>query len=201
MAYALVKHLQAAGYDAVYSFDPIGIGTMTGSPRGPLYSTTSCCVEAVAAGLAAPALNANAVTPEFGLNQNFVGIITNAPMDADSLLDFRPVIDTCRECGRCSEVCPMNAIRIDKGIQINIEGQEFIYPNINAVKCEWSSLHALVAEDGFKYIGSKQDERPDHITPDIMAEALRRKDPIQKYRPATAELCMLSCPFSRSQEE
>ena len=100
MAYSLVKRLQASGYEAVYSFDPIGIGTMTGSPRGPLYSTTSCAVEAIAAGLATPAYNANAVTPEYGMNQNFIGIITNAPMEADPLLDFRQTMLTCRECGR-----------------------------------------------------------------------------------------------------
>ena len=27
---------------------------------------------------------------------------------------------------------------------------------------------------------------------DIMAEVMRKEDPIQKYRPATAELCMLA---------
>ena len=68
------------------------------------------------------------------------------------------------------------------------------------MRCEWSSLHALVGADGFQYIGSQQDERPEEITPEALAEALQRKDPIQKYRPATAEVCVLSCPFARPQD-
>ncbi len=201
MAYALVKHLQAAGYEAVYSFDPIGIGTMVGSPRGPLYSKTCCSIEAVAAGLAMPALNANAVTKEYGTNQNFVAIITNAPMETDPLLDFTYTTNVCDECGRCINSCPVRAIDVKNGINVNLEGQTFRYPDINAVKCEWSTLHALVGDDGFKYIGSKQDERPDTFTPETLTDALKRKDPIQKHRPVTAELCVLSCPFTRGQDE
>jgi len=200
IAYALVKHLQALGYEAVYSFDPIGIGTMVGSPRGPLYSKTCCSIEAVAAGIALPALNGIAVTPEYGTNQNFVAIITNAKLEADPMLDFKSTINTCRECGRCMTACPVNAISIEKGIDVYIEDQVFRYPDINTIRCNWSALHALVADDGFKYIGSKQDERPEDITPEILEEALKRKDPVQKYRPVTAELCVLSCPFTRKQD-
>ncbi len=200
MAYSLVKHLQAAGYEAAYSYDPIGVGTMVGSPRGPLYGPTCCSVEAAAAGLSVPTLNGRSVTPEYGMNQNFIAIITDAPMDTDPIQDFSKVQATCDGCRRCTKQCPIRAISVEKGADVLVEGQTFRYSFIDSIRCEWSSLHALVGADGFQYIGSQQDERPDEITTQTLSEALQRKDPIQKYRPATAEMCVLSCPFARSQD-
>jgi epoxyqueuosine reductase len=80
-AFKICKYLQDKGYNAVMTADLTGIGGDIGSPRGLLYDAICNSLEAVEAGLGQLAVNGMCYTQKYGMNQRFMAIVTDAPLE------------------------------------------------------------------------------------------------------------------------
>jgi epoxyqueuosine reductase QueG len=194
----LCKYLQGLGYNAVMTPDLTGIGGEVHSPRGLLNDAVCNSLEAVEAGIGALVANGVCYTAEHGFNQRFMAVITDAPLD--TLAKAKEVSDTvvsaCEDCGKCSEACPARALSLENSVKITLGGRTYKWIPTDAARCEWSKRHALCAEDGIKYTGSKTDvQPPDEITAESLDAALRTTDPTLKARPTIAERCIIDCPL------
>jgi ferredoxin len=185
------------GVESVITHDLMGLGSMIASPRGGSVEDFYCNrFAAVAAGLGTLATSGRVVTREFGMRQRFIAIITDAELDADELIADAPSL--CADCGdACVKACPSAALS-NKKIEIECEGTRFSFNKREVNRCEWSKRYAIAGDAGFKYLGSPLDEIPEgEITAESLKNALKKHDPIKKYRPVVCEPCMLECPYSQ----
>ncbi|MEK6796212.1 MAG: hypothetical protein AABZ39_15640 [Spirochaetota bacterium] len=201
-ALAVTKKLAKMGYHAVWSYDMIGIASQVGNPRGYIADATAGAFEAVSAGLGELTYNGTVNTKEYGINQRFVTIVTDAPLTAAPLKYEAKIETTCKACGKCLTVCPASALYKDKAVSLSIDGGKATYIYRNTKKCDWSCKYALCGEDGMKYIGAQTKfvKPPEAVDDKNLAEALRGTDPIQKYRPVTAESCIIHCPLANGEK-
>ena len=55
----------------------------------------------------------------------------------------------------------------------------------------------LTNRDGFEYNGSTMDlTPPEELGEAALADALRRRDPISKFRPTIVQRCVSECPLA-----
>jgi len=147
---------------------------------------------AIAAGLGEMGLHGIALTPEYGARQRFLAIITDAPLQQDSLYQG-PAL--CQKCEKCIQACPVSALHSEKRVLIEIEGKTFESASLNRLRCDWAKRYGLVGEAGPKYFGSKTDfSPPKKITPESLSEALKKRDSLQKERISIVERCLKACP-------
>lgn len=198
---SVVKKLEQMGYKAMYTFDLMNMGSHIASPRGYLYNSFCNTFEALAAGLGEMTYNGNLYTKQYGINQRFVAIITNAELVPDEINITGKVEKYCSECGICKNSCPAKAFMAENEIKINVNDTTFTYIPIDTKKCDWAGKYALINEDGFKYQGSKVNiSVPEKIDEDNLKEALLQLDPMQKHLTITAEVCIINCPYAEKLE-
>ncbi len=76
------------------------------------------------------------------------------------------------------------------------EGRHYAFSRRDGQRCDWVKRYALMGDSGFAFLGSTVNlAPPDSIDPETLADALRRHDPIKKYRPVVAEPCVIHCPL------
>jgi len=175
----------------------MSLGSQIITPRGYFNDSVSNSLAAAAAGLGELAWNGKVYTEGLGINQCFVAVITNAELKADNIKGNSNIEKYCTSCRKCIEACPAKALSAQKKVEISIDGIKITYIPPETKRCDWSSKYALCGEDGFKYIGSKTDEcPPENIDEEAIAEAIRKTDPVLKYRAVTAEKCIVECPMA-----
>lgn len=195
----LCKYLQCKGYNAVFTHDLLGVGSDIGSPRGFLNDAFCNCFEAAAARIGQLTKIGTLYTEKYGLNQRFISIVTDAPLDEISSEPVQGVDinEICGNCDKCTAVCPAKAIQPEKAVSINVGGKSCRYIPVDTKRCDWSKKYALCPEDGNKYTGSNTDVAvPDEVTTENLSDALSTSDNILKFRPCTAELCIIDCPLT-----
>ncbi|MFZ4694580.1 MAG: hypothetical protein ACOYMV_05570 [Verrucomicrobiia bacterium] len=195
LGYQLVKRLEAFGYTGVLTTDLHGTESVTANPRGPQPDLFSNRFAALAAGLGDLTTSGHLASPEFGIRQRFLAVVTDAPLEASPLL--APDGDLlCATCDQpCVTRCPSQAITSQR-VPLTCEGKAFSFNRIHAKRCDWVKRYALMGTGGFRFLGSRVDEVPPAtIGKEALAEALRRHDPIKKYRPVAVEPCVIECPY------
>lgn len=146
---------------------------------------------AIAAGMGEIGWHGVVITPEYGVTQRFIAIITDANLEQSSLYSGEPL---CNQCFQCINICPVHAISKDDKINIKIEGKNFSYGKCDRQRCDWSKRYALVAEEGSMYMGSLVDIKPPlKITKENFGKALKQVDPLQKVHRCIAEKCLAFC--------
>ncbi|MCL2518915.1 MAG: hypothetical protein FWF15_10170, partial [Oscillospiraceae bacterium] len=85
-ALEVVKELNRAGYKAYMVHDLLGMGSFIGSPRGEYSSPFDGTLEAAAVGIGEITYNGNLYTDQYGINQRFICVVTDAVLPADSVL-------------------------------------------------------------------------------------------------------------------
>jgi epoxyqueuosine reductase QueG len=194
MASKIARKLNHLGYRSVITADLMGLGSAIASPRGYIEDMFCNRFTAVAAGLGTLTKSGRLLTEEFGIRQRFIAIITDAEMAEDQVVSAKP--ELCVDCERCINACPTHAIS-GNDIIFECDGAKFSYKRIDTNLCEWSKRYAISGESGFKYLGSPLDEAPiGKITPETLSAALKKHDPIKKYRPVVCEPCVIGCPYS-----
>ena len=194
LAYSVCRALNAMGYEAVYSHNLTGAGSTVGSPRGQFNGATCNALEAVAAGIGQMALNGSVVTEEYGIHQRFVAIVTNADLEADEVK--AGLAAACSGCERCLTACPTCALQKESLTELTLAGKQVTYLPVDANRCDWATKFSLVTEEGNMYTGNYTDVPcPDKVTEENLAAALRRMDPVLKFRPVTGEKCIVACPL------
>ncbi|NLG37340.1 MAG: hypothetical protein GX549_04940 [Clostridiales bacterium] len=193
-AMRVVRALQEQGWRAVLTHDLMNLGSETGSPRGPHSAPINNAVEAVCAGLGQLTYNRNVYTEAYGINQRFVAIVTDMPLAADAVQPAR-IADTCARCEKCVSACPTAAIGTPRPVTIG--GVRYDVLPIDRNLCRWASYFALTNRDGFEYNGSTMDlTPPEELGEAALADALRRRDPISKFRPTIVQRCVSECPLA-----
>jgi epoxyqueuosine reductase QueG len=200
IAVQLVKQLESLGYHAALSLDLLNAASVTANPRGEQPDGLSNRFAAVAAGLGWLTVNGRAATPEFGLRQRFIAVVTDAELDESSLRTPSAKEDLCASCDRrCISACPSKAL-LTTSAAIDVEGTSFGFNHIDPGLCDWTKRYALMKDCGFKYLGSKTDIDPQgEVTAAKLAAALPKLDPIKNLRPVVVEPCLAVCPYAREQ--
>lgn len=195
----MVQKLNHLGHKAILTGDLLGIGSAIASPRGFVEDLYSNRFAAVAAGLGTISKSGRVVTDEFGTRQRFLAIVTDAELDADAVFALQPELcDSCDD--RCLKACPTSAMNAQQ-VEFSCEGVNFSYNQRDINRCDWSKRYAISGDSGFKYLGSPLDEIPaGEVTAETLSEALKKHDPVKKYRPVACEPCMIKCPYSCDQD-
>ncbi len=192
----VLKALKRAGYKAVMTRDLIGMGTPIASPRGEYSSPFDCAFEAAAAGLGDLTYSGTLYTEKYGVNQKFICIVTDAPLEADAV-KANTVQKQCDGCRKCITACPMSALKAEDAALIDIDGNLFKYIPLDTVNCQWASRYVLTGADGDDCLGNKLTLMPKgKVTIKQLEEGLRQRDPITKGRPGNAEKCITECPLT-----
>lgn len=195
-SFRIEKYLEQKGYKAVATYNLTGIGGDMGTPRGALPDAFCNQLEAVEAGIGGLTVNGMCHTEEHGFSQDFIAIVTDAPLD--EVLKAKSAEDSscCDGCDVCIKACPANALRAKNMTSIELNGRTYRWIPTDGKACDWSKKYALCGEEGHKYTGSDSDfELPEEITEENLADAMKKADRILSYRPTTVHRCVIECPL------
>lgn len=195
-SFKVIKYLQGKGYKAIATYNLTGIGGDMGTPRGELPDAFCNQLEAVEAGLGQLTVNGMCYTAEHGFSQDFIAIVTDAPLD--EVVKARGAEHTacCENCDACVRACPANALRAENAVRIELNGTNYKWIPTNGKACDWSKRYALCGEEGHKYTGSDTNfDVPKEITEENLADAMKKADRILSYRPTTVHRCVIECPL------
>ena len=199
LGYRAMRLLQDAGHRATLTFDLCNTGSFTANPRGPQPDAFSNRFAAVAAGLGRLGRGGFVLTDDFGPRVRFVAVVTDAEVAPNATLPVDGVPEACTDCARCVESCLGKAFR-DEEAEIRIDGATTRFRPFERKRCDWVKRYSLVGASGTGMMGWKLDEPvPAEVTPENLAEALRKQPSIEKYRPCSFESCLLACPEAREQ--
>lgn len=197
-SFKIEKYLQGKGYSAVATYNLTGIGGDMGTPRGALPDAFCNQLEAVEAGLGSLTVNGMCYTEEHGFSQDFIAIVTDAPLEEIVHAKGAAHMSCCENCDICVKACPANALRAANMKCIELNGTEYKWIPTDGKACDWSKKYALCGEEGHKYTGSDTNEAvPENITEENLAEAMKRADRILSYRPTTVHRCIIECPLTQ----
>lgn len=195
----IVKFLDERGYQAVPTQDLSGLAQKTASTFcGYIPDATANRYAAIAAGLGELGWHGVVLTPEYGVRQRFISIVTNAELGPDPLYDG-PAL--CKRCFKCVEACPTRALKKDEGVKLEVDNKIFQYGKCEPLRCDWAKRYALVGEEGPRYMGSRTNVLPlEKITPENLCQALKQTDPLQKVWIGIVERCLSVCPLSQDKK-
>ena len=197
-SFKVMKYLQGKGYRAVATYNLTGIGGDMGTPRGALPDAFCNQLEAVEAGLGQLTVNGMCYTDEHGFSQDFIAIVTDAPLDEVTKAKGATGSVTCEGCDTCVKACPANALRAKNAVNIELNGNAYRWIPADGRACDWSKKYALCGEEGHKYTGSDSNfEVPEEITEENLADAMKKADRILSYRPTTVHRCVIECPLTQ----
>jgi epoxyqueuosine reductase QueG len=194
IAARLIKSLEALGYRARLVTDVTGTDSVTANPRGPQPDLFTNRFAGLAAGFGTLTVSGHLATPQFGIRQRVLAIVTDAPLTASPL--YVPAASACDDCAQpCLTHCPSQAFT--DAVALECEGVTYAFRHRNALLCDWVKRYALMGDSGYRFLGSPVDIVPtDPITPETLETALPQHDPIKKYRPVVAESCVIHCPLA-----
>ena len=195
-AFRVVQALHHAGRRAVLSWDLTGLASEVSSCRGMLPDMRANGHAALLAGLAVIGLNGCPITPEHGVRQVFIAIVTDWALPDDGLPEAPA---PCQACPKpCLSACPTAALG-GETVSLELEGRTFDLPRIDAFACDWAQRYGLAGEEGPKYCGLETDvPLPAERTAEALAEALRSVHwGVQKRFCNIAEECLRACPAGR----
>jgi epoxyqueuosine reductase QueG len=197
LGWRLMRRLEEFGYRAVSTNDLTGTDSLIASPRGPQPDLRTNRFAGLAAGLGSLTLSGHLASPQFGLRQRLLAIVTDAPLTESPLLPPQSVAQRCRQCGGlCVSACPSAAIT-EQSVELTCEGQRYTFRKTAPKRCDWARRYAILGDSGFKYLGSPLDiPCPADPTADELAAAMRQHDPIKMHRPVAAEPCIIKCPLA-----
>jgi len=114
---------------------------------------------AVAAGLGEFGLHALAITPQFGMRQRFISVITAAPLEPDPMYNGPPL---CDRCMHCVKECPVQAFDARRSAleSVTIGERTFEYAKVDHWRCAWSEQLNMVPEEGPACAGQAQGVLP-----------------------------------------
>jgi epoxyqueuosine reductase QueG len=211
MALTLCRRLAAAGQQALPHLDLCGLASKTLNVRGTPPPDTimergmigllpfafipdrrANALAAVAAGLGALGWNGTALTPQYGVRQRFICVLTDLEMAPDSMRDVDP---GCPVCGKCVAVCPTQAIRAPEMAVYSVGGRELRIPAIDEQRCDWAQRFGLSGVSGPALLGSRTDTKPpETIALADLTAAMESRDPLQDHFASILEPCISACP-------
>jgi hypothetical protein len=131
--------------------------------------------------------------PAAGVRMRYLAIATDAELPADAVIEDDSFVEARHDCRRCLDACRADAFGAEP-VSVAVDGVTERFHKVDRLRCDWAKRYSLVAEAGTGYLGWDVDiAPPDPMTPEALAEALKRQPPIAKYRPCNVERCLLAC--------
>lgn len=133
----LGSFIEDQGYEAMlYSNTSVRLGTNAGRPVAPGLPAPDVFlhfrISAFICGLGEIGYSKVFLTPQFGPRQRFAFVLTDAPLEPDSLYSGPPL---CDRCLRCAQDCPVGAIWADKTVKVRVAGRELEWNDLDTSKC------------------------------------------------------------------
>lgn len=198
IAWRALRLLEDRGFNATWTLDLAGIGSLTAGPRGEQPDIFSNRFAALAAGLARIGRCGLAVNPRFDADVRFISLVTDAEVEAGDVLQDNRFLSTCDGCSRAFDACPTGAFAGE--VVVRVEGVQERFRKVERNRCDWAKRYSLIGSEGNDYMGwNLTVPVPDEITPEALAAGLRKHPPISKYRPCNFEQCLMACPCARPQ--
>ncbi len=193
-ALTIARELEHRGYRAAITYDLCGCGSTTQNPRLSAPDIFCNRFAAAAAGLGVIGRAGFVITPEFDARVRYVAIVTDAEIEPteSKVKGFNP----CEGCDApCLSACPVRALSLSEEEQVRSDGLAASWSRRDFLRCDWAKKYALVGEEGPRYLGSTTDVPPPEgeITAEQTAEALTRKDPVQRHWDCILEPCLKAC--------
>lgn len=193
IAFRTCQMLRAAGYQATFTNDFDGLASKVISCRGLLPDLRSNCFASMLAGLSYPGYHGHPITPQYGVRQRFIAIVTDCPLPDDPLYAGP---NACLKCNQlCAKACPTRAI-LGKPVRLNLEKKKFSIGRIDSFACDWAKRYCLNGKEGAQYLGLNVDVPvPKNRTTEALAEAVANvKWGVQKRLLDVVPECLRVCP-------
>ena len=193
-ALTIARELEQRGYRAAITYDLCGTGSMTQNPRFQTPDIFSNRFAATAAGLGVIGRGGFVITPDNDVCVRYISIVTDAVIAPTSAPTAG--FDPCANCDApCLTACPVQALDC---CSTECAG-ESCWAARDRLRCDWAKKYALVGDAGPKYMGSYTDVPvPDgQITAELIAEAMLKRDPIQRHLDCIVEGCLKACHMVR----
>ncbi|NLF40542.1 epoxyqueuosine reductase [bacterium] len=149
---------------------------------------------AVAAGLGEFGMHALCITPQYGMRQRFITVITSAPLDPTPMY-AGPAL--CDRCMKCFKECPVKAINPRRMETVVIGDRTFTYATIDHFRCAWSEQTNMIPEEGPAFFGqtARFEPPPGRINDQQLLEAFYKKCAAAGFQTGTHAMgrCMGVC--------
>jgi len=165
------------------------VGSQTENPRFDTPDIFSGRFEAAAAGLGIIGRAGFVIHPDHDVRVRHIAIVTDAPIEPTAQLTG---FDPCEGCpAPCIPACPVSALAPDATECVS--GR--CWSARDLLRCDWAKKYALIGDEGPKYMGSTTDVPPPDgpITAEAIAEAVRKRDPVQRHLDCIIEPCLKAC--------
>ncbi|MBT7163735.1 MAG: hypothetical protein HN904_13225 [Victivallales bacterium] len=195
----MMKIMAGWGWKSTATYDLCGTGSWAANPRGPQPNLFCNRFAAVCAGMGTLTKGGFVNTDDFGPNVRFLAIVVDTDLEQDEFGDLNGLRSECKGCERCIKGCTVSAFQ--DTADLNIGGMTLAFSPVEQVRCDWALRYGLIPEEGVALTGSKSNAPiPDTVTADALADGMTKQDHILKIRPCVAEMCMMACPYARSQD-
>ena len=190
LALDICRFLEEMGYQALPTNDLLGCASKT---IREISDATANRYAAICAGLGELGWHGAVLTPEYGVRQRFVSIVTDAPLKPDNLYQGPPL---CKRCFKCVESDPANSISKKEKIVLTIDGKTFEHAKVDRARRDWSHRYGLIAEEGPNQRGSNINiTPPEKITLEKLVEAIKQLNPLLfPYYLLVVEKYLKTCP-------
>ncbi|MBU4200063.1 MAG: hypothetical protein KKG09_11060 [Verrucomicrobia bacterium] len=200
IAFRTCQMLRTAGCQATFTYDFDGLASKVISCRGLLPDLRANCFASLLAGLSYPGYHGHPITPQYGVRQRFIAIVTDCSLPDDPLYSGQ---NGCLNCNRlCAKACPTHAIS-GKPVKLTLEKKDFAVNPIDDFACDWAKRYCLSGKEGGQYLGLKTDlPVPRNRTTDALAEAVANvKWGVQKRLLDVVPECLRVCPAHKTKQD
>ena len=134
IAFRLAKIIERSGYAATIAPSEGSEFGYWYADRNTLMADFSFKYAAYHAGIGNFGMNHLLLTKEFGPKVRMTAILTDAPLQPDEKGDLPFVNDACKDCMKCIEVCPADAISADGKIYRD-RCAEYMFKVLGGLRC------------------------------------------------------------------
>ncbi|MDD5483394.1 MAG: hypothetical protein PHP98_07065 [Kiritimatiellae bacterium] len=200
IAFRTCQMIKNAGHKAVLTRDFDGLASKIRTCRGLLPDLRANCYASLLAGLSYPGRHGHPITPQYGVRQRFIAIVTDFQLPDDPLYAGK---NACRECGElCAKACPTRAIS-GNTTKISLGKNSYSMNRIDDYACDWAKRYVLSGREGGQYLGLKVDAPlPKKRTVEILADTVAKtKWGVQKRLLDVVPECLRVCPAHKTKAD
>ncbi|MGC9469584.1 MAG: hypothetical protein ACP5HS_13395 [Anaerolineae bacterium] len=193
IAFDVMQELSDKGHSSVATWDLAGLASTVMNCRGTLPDMRANEFASILSGLAYQGVHGYPITPEYGVRQRWIAIVTDMDLPNDPLFTGTRECDTCER--PCVSGCLTKALN-GQNLDVAVDGTEVRLYQVNNYRCDWAKAYSLSGEAGSSYYGVDVNfDVPEEGTDEDVVHALTRAAwGVQKRLLNICEECLRVCP-------